>query len=182
MPTVWVGIDSGKWTHHCVVIDQAGTVLLSKCVENNETVLLYLIEAVATMADSDNVCWATHLNSDGAALLIVLLAAHGQQLLYPRTDRVPRHGDLPGRRQNRRKRRPDHRRSSFDAHRFAARPRRGPDQRRPATAHGPPHRCDLRPGPGSIGSAPHGWSTFLASNGPSPIPRARPHSRCSPGT
>jgi hypothetical protein len=37
MPALWAGIDSGKRAHHCVVIDQAGTVLLSKRVENDET-------------------------------------------------------------------------------------------------------------------------------------------------
>ncbi|WP_094275467.1 IS110 family transposase [Rhodococcus sp. OK302] len=82
MSQVWAGIDSGKWTHHCVVIDQSGTVLLSKRVENDETVLLDLVETVVGIADGDNVCWATDLNSGGAALLIALLAAHSQQLLY----------------------------------------------------------------------------------------------------
>jgi transposase len=82
MPAVWAGIDSGKWTHHCVVIDHAGTVLLSKRVENDETALLDLIEAVTAMTVGDKVCWATDLNSGGAALLIALLAAHSQQLLY----------------------------------------------------------------------------------------------------
>ncbi|MCQ4152384.1 IS110 family transposase [Rhodococcus qingshengii] len=82
MPAVWAGIDSGKWTHHCVVIDQSGTLLLSKRVENDEAVLLDLIETVVRMAGDDKVCWATDLNSGGAALLITLLAAHAQQLLY----------------------------------------------------------------------------------------------------
>ncbi|MGM5069180.1 IS110 family transposase [Rhodococcus qingshengii] len=82
MPAVWAGIDSGKWTHHCVVIDQSGTVLLSKRVENDEAVLLDLIETVKGIADGDNICWATDLNSGGAALLIALLATHGQQLIY----------------------------------------------------------------------------------------------------
>lgn len=82
MPAVWAGIDSGKRTHHCVVIDQTGTVLLSKRVENDEAVLLDLIETVVGIADGDSVCWATDLNSGGAALLITLLAARVQQLLY----------------------------------------------------------------------------------------------------
>lgn len=82
MSAVWAGIDSGKWTHHCVVIDQSGTVLLSKRVENDETGLLDLLETVVGIADGDNLCWATDLNSGGAALLIALLVAHGQQLLY----------------------------------------------------------------------------------------------------
>lgn len=82
MPTVWAGIDAGKRTHHCVVIDQTGRVLLSKRVENDETALLDLIAAVAEIAAGDEVCWATDLNAGGAALLIELLTAHAQQLLY----------------------------------------------------------------------------------------------------
>src|SRR5215204_6497110 len=45
MPAVWAGIDSGKRTHHCVVIDQSGLVLLSRRVTNDEAELLELIGA-----------------------------------------------------------------------------------------------------------------------------------------
>ncbi len=82
MPTFWVGIDSGKGAHHCVLIDRTGTVLLSKRVENDETVLLDLIATIAEITVGAEVCWATDLNAGGAALLIELLAAHAQQLLY----------------------------------------------------------------------------------------------------
>jgi transposase len=82
MPAVWAGIDAGKRAHHCVVIDQSGTVLLSKRVENDESVLLDLIAEVVKIAVGGEVCWATDLNAGGAALLIELLAAHAQQLLY----------------------------------------------------------------------------------------------------
>lgn len=82
MSEVWAGIDSGKRAHHCVVIDAAGTVLLSRRVGNDETELLQLIGTVIDLADGDDVCWATDLNSGGAALLITLLGAHGQRLLY----------------------------------------------------------------------------------------------------
>ncbi|WP_350006173.1 IS110 family transposase [Pseudarthrobacter sp. WHRI 8279] len=82
MPAFWVGIDSGKRAHHCVVIDQAGAVLLSKRVESDENALLELIATIAKIADGHEVCWATDLNAGGAALLIELLAAHAQQLLY----------------------------------------------------------------------------------------------------
>jgi transposase len=82
MPAFWVGIDSGKRAHHCVVIDPTGTVLLSKRVENDENALLELIATIAEIATGGEVCWATDLNSGGAALLIELLAAHAQQLLY----------------------------------------------------------------------------------------------------
>ncbi|WP_049822095.1 IS110 family transposase [Arthrobacter sp. H41] len=88
MATVWAGIDAGKRAHHCVVINQAGTILLSQKVENDETALLELIARVLDLADESNgradgdVCWATDLNAGGAALLIALLAGHGQHLLY----------------------------------------------------------------------------------------------------
>lgn len=82
MPAFWIGIDSGKRAHHCVMIDQTGTVLLSKRIENDEIVLLDLITTVAEIAAGGEVCWATDLNAGGAALLIELLAAHAQQLLY----------------------------------------------------------------------------------------------------
>ncbi|MFI7744901.1 IS110 family transposase [Kocuria rhizosphaericola] len=82
MATVWAGIDAGKRAHHCVVLDPAGTVVLSQRVDNDETALLELIAGVLGLADGDTVCWATDLNAGGAALVIALLAAHGQQLLY----------------------------------------------------------------------------------------------------
>ena len=82
MPAFWVGIDSGKRAHHCVVIDQDGTVLLSRRVENDENALLDLMATVAEISAGGEACWATDLNAGGAALLIELLAAHAQQLLY----------------------------------------------------------------------------------------------------
>jgi transposase len=82
MASLWAGIDAGKRAHHCVVIDRAGTVLLSQRVDNDETALLELIGGVLDLAGGDAVCWATDLNAGGAALLIALLAAHDQQLLY----------------------------------------------------------------------------------------------------
>jgi len=82
MQTIWAGIDSGKRAHHCVVIDHAGTVLLSQRVENDEVELLELIAAVTELAVDSEVCWATDLNAGGAALLIALLTAHGQRVLY----------------------------------------------------------------------------------------------------
>jgi transposase len=64
------------------VIDAVGRVLLSQRVANDETALLELIGAVGRVADGAEVVWATDLNTGGAALMIALLADHGQQLLY----------------------------------------------------------------------------------------------------
>lgn len=82
MPTIWAGIDAGKRSHHCVVLDEHGNVLLSTKVDNDETALLELIGTVAGIAAGAAVCWATDLNAGGAAMLIALLTAHGQDLLY----------------------------------------------------------------------------------------------------
>lgn len=82
MPTLWAGIDAGKRTHHCVVIDHDGGLRLSTKVGNDETAILDLIANVIALAGDGEVCWATDLTDGGAALLIALLAAHGQQLLY----------------------------------------------------------------------------------------------------
>ena len=82
MPAVWAGIDAGKRTHHCVVIDQDGTMLLSRRVDNGEQELLELIAEVLDIAEDNDAVWATDLNAGGAALLIALLAAHAQRLFY----------------------------------------------------------------------------------------------------
>lgn len=79
---LWAGIDAGKSAHHCVVVDADGQRLLSRRVANDETVLLELVAAVITLADGGEVTWAVDLNSGGAALLIVLLVAAEQRLLY----------------------------------------------------------------------------------------------------
>jgi hypothetical protein len=44
--------------------------------------LLELIASVLKLADGDEVIWATDLNHGGPALLIALLVAHGQNILY----------------------------------------------------------------------------------------------------
>ena len=82
MTAIWAGIDSGKRAHHCVVIDSAGRLLLSRRVVNDESALVELIAAVLALAGGDPAVWATDLNAGGAALLIALLAERGQRVLY----------------------------------------------------------------------------------------------------
>jgi transposase len=79
---VWAGVDAGKSDHHCVAIDVEGQRLLSQRVANDETALLELIDAVSALADGGEVTWAIDLNAGGAALLITLLIAAEQRLLY----------------------------------------------------------------------------------------------------
>lgn len=82
MPQLWAGVDAGKSNHHCVVIDQGGQRLLSRKVANEEDDLIALISEVTELAAGDPVVWATDLNHGGAALLIAVLAANGQEMLY----------------------------------------------------------------------------------------------------
>ena len=79
---VWAGVDAGKSDHHCVVMDVEGARLLSQRVANDETALLDLIGAVTALADGGEITWAIDLNAGGAALLITLLIASEQRLLY----------------------------------------------------------------------------------------------------
>ena len=82
MTAVWSGMDSGKWAHHCVVIDAGGRVLLSRRVANDEAALGGLITAVLELAEGDQAVWATDLNAGGAALLLAMLADRDQRVLY----------------------------------------------------------------------------------------------------
>ena len=79
---LWAGVDAGKSDHHCVVIDTDGQRLLSQRVPNDEAELLELIRAVTALADGGELTWAIDLNHGGAALLIALLIAADQRLLY----------------------------------------------------------------------------------------------------
>jgi len=65
-----------------MAIDSDGQRLLSRRVANDETALLEVIAAVTTLADGGEVTWAIDLNAGGAALLITLLIAAEQRLLY----------------------------------------------------------------------------------------------------
>jgi hypothetical protein len=64
------------------VIDADGNRLLSQKIPNDEPALLDLIANVLKLADGGEVVWATDLNHGGPALLISLLLAHGQNILY----------------------------------------------------------------------------------------------------
>ncbi|MGW4928632.1 IS110 family transposase [Agromyces sp. NPDC004153] len=82
MQRLWAGIDAGKSKHHCVVIDEYGNQLLSRKVSNDEDELLELLADVRDLAGDGELTWATDLNQGGAALLISVLVAHGQEVLY----------------------------------------------------------------------------------------------------
>ena len=102
MTRFWAGVDAGTYHHHCVLIDDDGKHLLSRRVPNDEAELLNLIAEVNELSGGA-VRWATDLNHGGAALLIALLASHGQELLYI-PSRTVHHAfrDLSRRREDRR--------------------------------------------------------------------------------
>lgn len=81
MPSLWVGIDAGKRKHHFIALDTEGNALLSKAAANDEASLLEIISTVLTLAGDAGVRWAIDLNAGGAALLMTLLDAHGQELV-----------------------------------------------------------------------------------------------------
>ena len=80
MERAWAGVDIGKGHHHAVVIDADGTRMLSRRVINDEPALLELIGQVTALAAE--VRWAVDVSTGGAALLLALLVAHGQQVFY----------------------------------------------------------------------------------------------------
>ena len=56
MGALWAGIDAGKRAHHCVVIDDAGSLVLSQRVENDERRLLDLLATVLGLGGCQLFC------------------------------------------------------------------------------------------------------------------------------
>jgi transposase len=76
----WVGVDVGKSSHHAVAIDPDGNTLWSKQIRNDQAAIEGLISHAATTAQS--LRWAVDLTSSEAALLLALLVAAEQTVLY----------------------------------------------------------------------------------------------------
>ena len=77
---LWVGIDAGKGHHWAVAVDVEGHPVFSRKVANDESEILELLTAVREVAEE--VTWAVDLTSAAAALLLAVLVAHGQDVLY----------------------------------------------------------------------------------------------------
>lgn len=77
---IWVGIDAGKGHHWAAVVDESGATLWSKKIENDESAILIALGEILDLADE--VQWAVDISSRSTALLLALLAAHGQQAVY----------------------------------------------------------------------------------------------------
>ncbi|MET8957067.1 IS110 family transposase [Streptomyces sp. NPDC004393] len=82
MSRIWTGIDSGKGHHHGLALDAEGNTQLSRRVANDEPELLKLIGDVLDVAAGDEVTWAIDMTGGEPALLLALLIAHGQKVLY----------------------------------------------------------------------------------------------------
>ncbi|MFJ9371698.1 IS110 family transposase [Nocardia sp. NPDC101769] len=79
-PRIWIGIDVGKAAHHACVVDELGKVCWSSRVNNDQRAIESIIaRARATGAER---VWAIDLISPLAALLITVLLAAGEQVVY----------------------------------------------------------------------------------------------------
>ncbi|WP_327160562.1 IS110 family transposase [Streptomyces zaomyceticus] len=77
---IWVGIDVGKGHHWAVAVDAEGETVFSTKVINDESQVLQLIATARERADE--VRWAVDISSRPAALLLALLLADGQPVVY----------------------------------------------------------------------------------------------------
>ena len=77
---LWVGIDAGKAHHWLAAVDETGATILSKKVPNDESEILTALGEILALCDQ--VHWAVDIAGTASALLLALLAAHGQQAVY----------------------------------------------------------------------------------------------------
>ncbi|MFF4308493.1 IS110 family transposase [Streptomyces sp. NPDC001601] len=77
---IWVGIDAGKGHHWAAAVDETGATLWSKKIENDESAILTALGEILDLANE--VHWAVDISSRSSALLLALLAAHGQRAVY----------------------------------------------------------------------------------------------------
>ncbi|MFI8194898.1 IS110 family transposase [Streptomyces sp. NPDC085946] len=77
---IWVGIDAGKGHHWAVAVDADGESVFSTKVINDEAQILTLIETARGRAGE--VRWAVDISGRASTLLLALLVAHGQHVVY----------------------------------------------------------------------------------------------------
>ncbi|MFE2961982.1 IS110 family RNA-guided transposase [Nocardia tengchongensis] len=80
--SMWVGVDVGKAAHHCVVLDDEGTQLLSARVRNTEAALSGLLDAVSARAAGRGTTWAVDIKTGPIELMLALLHARGDRVVY----------------------------------------------------------------------------------------------------
>lgn len=76
----WVGVDIGKTHHWVCVLDDAGAVLLSVKIGNDEAQILSLIATVSELAQQ--LTWAVDIIGAPSALILALLAQADQSVRY----------------------------------------------------------------------------------------------------
>lgn len=77
---IWAGVDVGKEHHWVCVVDDAGKVVLSRKVANDEQVIRELVAELGGLAD--HVSWAVDLTTVYAALLLTVLADADKSVYY----------------------------------------------------------------------------------------------------
>ena len=77
---VWVGIDAGKASHHAAAVDASGKRLWSVKVANGQQQIEDLVSRAALAGGE--VRWAVDMVSPAAALLLAILLASGQKVVY----------------------------------------------------------------------------------------------------
>jgi transposase len=77
---VWVGIDIGKHAHHAAAVAADGQVVWSRRVANDQAAIAELIGQAASSAAG--VCWAVDSTGGSAVLLLALLVAADQPVVY----------------------------------------------------------------------------------------------------
>jgi hypothetical protein len=84
-PQVWVGIDVGKLSHHACAVDAAGKVVWTQKLANEQRAIEAMIDRAQKSAEQ--VQWAVDLTSPIASMLITVLLAADEAVVYvPRQD------------------------------------------------------------------------------------------------
>lgn len=118
LEVAWVGVDVGKAHHWVVAEDPQGRVVLSRRVANDQQEIARVVGEVSKLAG--RLVWTVDLTTAEAALLLAVLFSGGQTVRYLSGRAVNQAAaSYPGRGQDRRPRRPRHRRPGPDAPRPA---------------------------------------------------------------
>ncbi len=79
-PQVWIGIDVGKLGHHACAVDETGKVVWTQKLANEQRAIEAMIERAQKSAE--RVQWAIDLTSPIASMLITVLLAAGESVVY----------------------------------------------------------------------------------------------------
>lgn len=79
-PQVWVGIDVGKLSHHACAVDETGKVVWKQKLPNEQRAIETVIDRAHESAKQ--VRWAIDLTSPIASMLITVLLAAGEAVVY----------------------------------------------------------------------------------------------------